>query len=82
MPALKSIRQRPDGMDSAGFGGHKPLLPEIPMMKSSRPFVHHNKAPHCIAMVRKTATIQAAKEFEEFSPQMHRIGDCCVRGGA
>ena len=82
MPALKSIRQRPDGMDSAGFGGHKPLLPEIPMMKFSRLFVHHNKAPHCIVMVRKTETIQPTEEFEGFGLQMHRIGDCCVRGGA
>lgn len=52
------------------------------MMKFSRLFVHHNKAPPCIVMVRKTETIQPTEEFEGFGLQMHRIGDCCVRGGA
>jgi hypothetical protein len=80
MPALKSIRQRPDGMDSAGFGRRKPLLPEIPMMKFSRLFVHHNKAPHCIVMVRNFASFQQSQKSIGLHLQMHRIGD--LRGGA
>lgn len=57
------------------FWGRKPLPPEIPMMKFSRPFVHHNKAPHCILMVRNSASFQQSQQSSGLRLQMHRIGD-------
>jgi hypothetical protein len=82
MPALKSLRQRPDGMDSAGSWGSKPLPPEIPMMKFSRPFVHHNKAPQCIVIVRKFVSFQQIQKSRGLRLKMHRNGDCFMGAGA
>jgi hypothetical protein len=67
-------------MDSAMFLGRKPLLPEIPKMKSSRPIVHHNTALRCIVMVRNFASFQQSQQCCGLLLQMHRIGD--LRGGA
>ena len=62
-------------MDSAMFSGRKPLLPEIPIMKFSRPFVHQKSALRCIAVVHKLARFTSGAAVRGSSLQMHRIGD-------
>ncbi len=52
-----------------------PLLPETPIMKFSRLFVHHNTAPKCIVMVRQPGSCERLQHIDGFGLQMHRIGD-------
>ena len=52
------------------------------MMKFSRPFVHHNKAPQCIVIVRKFVSFQQIQKSRGLRLKMHRNGDCFMGAGA
>jgi hypothetical protein len=75
MPPVQIVRQRPDGMDSAGLEGIPALPTETPMMKPRHLVAHHNTVRCRIVMVRKFGNFIDSQPTAHRSQQTHRIGD-------